>query len=210
MDNTEKLIKIFDEKNNLLGSGHLLSVNNGMIKVKGDDLPILKSKMKIIIEIYNELSGILPHLCEVSVAARNQMNAIIIRKEPIIERRNSLKMRTDLSFYIDELFRNDEDITETVPNMKINMLNLSIGGMLISANYDLKIHDIITFDFQYDNNHIIQLNAKVIRIDKIHDNITKEFSAFNYGCIFKKMASYDEAVITKYLFDRQLQLYKNR
>ena len=210
MDNTEKLIKIFDEKNNLLGSGHLLSVNNGMIKVKGDDLPILKSKMKIIIEIYNELSGILPHLCEVSVAARNQMNAIIIRKEPIIERRNSLKMRTDLSFYIDELFRNDEDITETVPNMKINMLNLSIGGMLISANYDLMINDIITFDFQYDNNQIIRIKAKIIRIDKLLDNTTKAFSAFNYGCKFEKMASYDEAVIMKYLYDRQLQLYKRR
>lgn len=210
MDNAEKIIKIFDEKNNLLGCGYLLSINSGMIKVKGDNLPLLKTRTKIIIEIYNELTGISPHLCEVSVAARNQLNAIIIKKEQLIERRNSLKIRTDLSFYINSLHRNDEDITENVPNMKINMLNLSIGGMLISANYDLMINDNITFDFQYDNNQIIQLNAKVIRIDKIHDNLTKEFSAFNYGCTFKKMASYDEAVITKYLFDRQLQLYKNR
>lgn len=210
MENKEKLAKIYDEDNNYLGSGSLLSINNGLIKVKGNDLPILKGKTTIKIELYDELRGILPHLCEVSVAARNQLNATIINREPVVERRRSLKMRTDLSFYVNNLYRDDEDITESTPNMKINLLNLSIGGMLISTNYDLMVNDMIIFDFQYESSQIVQLKAKVIRIDKIYDNITKEFSTFNYGCQFEKLASYDEAVITKYLFDRQLQLYKNR
>lgn len=210
MENTEKLIKIYDKKNNLIGCGHLLSMNNNMIKVKGDDLPVLDSKTNVIIEIFTDFNGISPYFCEVSLATVNQLNALIIRKEQLIERRSSLKIRTDLSFYIESLYRNDEDITNDFPNMKINLLNLSIGGMLISSNYDLNVNDVVKFYFQYDNYQIILLKAKVIRIDKIIDHITKEISAVNYGCTFDKLPSYNEAVITKYLYDRQLKLYKDR
>ncbi|MDD2496447.1 MAG: PilZ domain-containing protein, partial [Tissierellia bacterium] len=134
----------------------------------------------------------------------------IKRSGSIIERRKSLKVRTDLSFYIDSLWRNDKDITKDVPNMKINMLNLSIGGMLISSNYNLKISDIITFNFQYEKPQVVLLKAKIIRIDKIYDEITRNLSILNYGCSFDKLSSFDEAVITKYLYDRQLQLYRNK
>jgi c-di-GMP-binding flagellar brake protein YcgR len=181
-----------------------------MIKVKGDDLPVLDSKTNVIIEILTDFNGISPYFCEVSLATVNQLNALIIRKEQLIERRRSLKVRTDISFYIESLYRNDEDITKDFPNMKINLLNLSIGGMLISSNYDLKLNDVVKFYFQYENYQIILLKAKVIRIDKIIDHITKEISAVNYGCTFDKLPSYNEAVITKYLYDRQLKLYKDR
>lgn len=210
MENTEKLIKIYDKENNLIGCGHLLSMNSNLIKVKGDDLPVLDSKTNVIIEIFTDFNGISPYFCEVSLATVNQLNAMIIRKEQLIERRRSLKIRTDLSFYIESLYRNDEDITNDFPNMKINLLNLSIGGMLISSNYDLNVNDVVKFYFQYDNYQIILLKAKVIRIDKIIDHITKEISAVNYGCTFDKLPSYNEAVITKYLYDRQLKLYKDR
>lgn len=210
MESPEKFIKIYDTDNELIGSGHLLSMSSSMIKIKGDDLPILQSKTNITVAIFSEFSGISPYYCEVSLASRNQLNALIIRKEPMIERRKSLKVRTDLSFYIESLIRNDEDITKDVPNMKINMLNLSIGGMLISSNYELMMNDVIRFSFQYANYQIILLEAKIIRIDKILDKDNSQLFSLNYGCVFSKMPNYDESVITKYLYDRQLQLYKNR
>lgn len=210
MENTDKLVKIYGEDKKLLCSGHLLSISNGIIMVKGYDLPIIESKTNVIIEIYNDFSGISPYICKVNLSSTNQLNAFIVRTDPNIERRNALKIRTDLSFYVDTLYRNDEDITKDVPKVKINMINLSIGGMLLSSNYNLMIDDIITFKFQYDNYQIILLKAKVIRIDKIFNKVTKELSALNYGCVFEKMSSYNEAVITKYLFDRQLQLYRDR
>ncbi|MDD4781450.1 MAG: PilZ domain-containing protein [Tissierellia bacterium] len=210
MNNTDKTVKIYDSDKNLIGKGHLLDINNNTIKVKGHNLPILNSKKEIIIEIYHEFSGINAYYCDVSVAASNQLNANIKRSGSIIERRKSLKVRTDLSFYIDSLWRNDKDITKDVPNMKINMLNLSIGGMLISSNYNLKISDIITFNFQYEKPQVVLLKAKIIRIDKIYDEITRNLSILNYGCSFDKLSSFDEAVITKYLYDRQLQLYRNK
>ncbi|WMJ78624.1 MULTISPECIES: PilZ domain-containing protein [unclassified Sedimentibacter] len=210
MKSTEKQVKIYDKNKKLIGVGMLLSIGSSVIKVKGNDLPILKSGSEINIEIYNEFSGIKPYYCKVSLASINQLNAMILRNDPIIERRNSLKVRTDLSLYIDYLYRNDEDVTENVPNLEITILNLSIGGMMISSNYDLLINDIIVFKFQYEKYQVIELKAKVIRIDKIYDSYTKELSAKNYGCMFKKLNSYNESVITKYLYDRQLQLYKNR
>ena len=210
METTEKTVKIYDANKKLLGIGLLLSLNKGIIKVKGYDLPVINSTTEIYIEVYNEFSGIIPYFCSVSIASSNQLNANILRVEPTIERRNSLKVKTDLSFYIDSLERDEEDISKDFPNMKINILNLSIGGMLISSNYELKINDIITFKFQYLNFQIILLRAKVIRIDKIYDYKTKELTAFNYGCAFKNLRNNDENIITKYLFDRQLKLYKNR
>lgn len=210
MTNIDKIVKIYDMDKNYLGSGHLLNMNSSIIRVKGSNLPILKSNTDIFIELYNEFTGISQYYCKVSIASAHQLNAFIKKIEPTIERRQSLKVRTDLSFYIEELYRNNKNVIEDFPNMKINMLNLSVGGMLISSNYDLEINDIIAFNFRYENSQIVILKSKVIRIDKILDSLTKELSAVNYGCMFEKMPTYDEAVITKYLFNRQLQLYKNR
>lgn len=209
MTNKEKKVRIYDIDKNYLGKGHLLNLSSSIIKIKGRNLPILKSGTQIFIEVYDEFKGISTYCCKISIASYNQLNALIEEKEPVVERRQSLKVRTDLSFYVDALYRNDKDITDDFPNIKINMLNLSIGGILISCNYDLKINDIIIFNFKYENNQIL-LKAKVIRIDKITDSITNEFSNYNYGCKLEKMSLYDEAIITKYLYNRQLQLYKNK
>ncbi len=208
MENTDKYIKVYNENHELLCSGHLLSINNGIIMVKGNDLPTIDTKTKVIIEIYSVLSGISPYFCEINVSSPNQLNAKIIRTDPITERRNALKVRTDLCFMLDTLYRNDEDINKDIPKIIINILNLSVGGMLISSNYDLMIGDVITFKFIYEKYRII-LKAKIIRIDKKYDKITKELSGKNYGCSFERMSSFNESVITKYLFDRQLQLYRN-
>lgn len=204
------LAKIFDLDNNRLGKGHVLSLNLEVIKIKGVDLPILDSKTNIIIEIYNEFTGRVQYFCEVRVAALNQLNAKILRQNPVIERRQALKVRTDLSFYIESLYRNGENVTADFPNMKINVLNLSIGGMLISSNYKLFIDDIITFSFKFGKNLVILLKAKLIRIDKEYDNNTKQLSILNYGCVFEQMPPSYENIITKYLYKRHLQLYKNK
>ncbi len=208
MINTDKIVKIYDTDNNLIGKGHLLNLSSNIIRVKGDNLPFLDSKTKIVIEIYNELSGIHRYHCHVRLATNNQLNAQINKIDPVTERRRALKVRTDLSFYVDTLYRNDEDITKYYANMKINLLNLSIGGMLISSNYELYINDIITFNFKHEI--CILLKAKVIRIDKKYDDNTKQLSYCNYGCIFENMSNYCEDIITNYLYKRQLILYKDK
>ncbi|NLA12675.1 MAG: hypothetical protein GX867_00315, partial [Tissierellia bacterium] len=137
MIDTDKIVKIYDEDSKLIGKGQLLSLNEKIIKVKGTGLPILSRKTNVIIEIYSEFVGISRYCCQIDLASDNQLNAHIVKKKPDIERRNSLKVRTDLSYYVESLYRNDKDITKDFPNMKINLINLSIGGMLISSNYEL-------------------------------------------------------------------------
>ena len=78
--------------------------------------------------------------------------------------------------------------------------------MLISTNYELYINDVITFSFQYEK-LVVLIKAKVIRIEKTFDNLS---SSKNYGCAFEKMPSHCEDKITKYLYIRQLQLYKDK
>ena len=203
----EKTVKIYDEQNKFIGNGYLLSINS-VIKVKGPCLPKLKTGAIIIIEIYS-LSGIKQYSCTVELASARQLNGKIIKESPVFERRKSLKVPTDISFYIENLHRNGEDVTEHFPSIVINILNLSNGGMLFSSNYELHIGDIVVFNFKYEKN-LILLKAKIIRIDKIYDDNTKKPSIQNYGCFFEGMSPYDENIITKYLYFRQLQLYKNR
>ena len=209
MIDTYKIVKIYDEDNKLIGKGHLLSLNADIIKIKGTKLPILSLESKVIIEIYYEFSGIATYYCRTILASYNQLNAHIVKRDPVIERRNSLKIRTDLSYYVRSLCRNNADITSSYPRIKINMLNLSFGGMLISSNIELYINDVITFDFIFDDEPML-LKAKVIRIDKIYDNITKDLISYNYGCVFEDLPSYYEDLITKYLFKRQLSLYRDK
>jgi len=206
------LVRLFDLYKTNIGKGILLSLNSDTIIVKGNNLPILNSGLEIFVEIYDELVGISPYLCTVSVGTRNQLTAKIQRKDPVIERRNTLKIKTDLSFYVNSIHRNGEDITEEFPKVKINVLNLSIGGMLISSNIELLVGDIITYYFKYYKYKSIPLEAKIIRIDLLENDDIHEHGGndINYGCYFLSMSGNDESVILQYLFDRQLQLYRNK
>jgi len=210
MDERILLVKLFDLNNVEIGKGNLLSNSNNAIIIKGNKLPILSSGKNIYVNIYDERVGISPYLCKVSVASRSQLTAQVVRKDPIIERRTALKVRTDLSFYLSHIHRNDEEITEELPSIKINILNLSIGGMLISSNVNLLINDVIIFLFKYIKIKPILLQAKVIRIDELEDNDDENRITYNYGCRFLSLSSNDETVICQYLFDRQLQLYRNK
>jgi len=207
--NSDKSVKIFDMNKKFMGKGYVLSQSSDVIMVKGAELPVLKAGKEIIIEIYNDFSGISQYLCRVNIASVNQLNALIIGKNPDFERRNSLKVRVDLSFYIENIYRSDENVTEDFPNMKINLLNLSMGGMLISSNYRLFTNDVIEFYFHYENSLLILLKAKVVRIDKTNDDGANQLSAVNYGCKFLQIPDFYEDLITKYLYMRQLQIYRD-
>lgn len=205
------LVKLFDLNKVTIGKGILLSMSKNTIIVKGNNLPVLSSGLEIMVNIYDERIGISPYLCEVSVATKNQLTAQIIRRDPIIERRTTLKVRTDLSFYANKLYRDNEDVTDNIPIIKINILNLSIGGMLISSNFNFLVGDIFTFYFKYINYKPIHLEAKVIRIDETQDpDGIEDRVILSYGCIFSGITMTEESIILKYLFERQLQLYKNK
>lgn len=210
MGNMELSVKILDINKVNIGKGKLLSLTPSTIIIKGKNLPELSSGTNIYVHIYDERKGISPYYCFASVAVRNQITAQIIRIEPVIERRTALKVRTDLSFYLSKIYRNEEDITDEVPIIKINVLNLSVGGMLISSNFNFKLNDEITYNFDYYKNKPIHLRAKIIRKDEIEVEYDDEVFSLNYGCLFLNTTSKDEAILFQYLFDRQIQLHKNR
>ena len=210
MDSAGRLVKIYDAEHNFLGNGHLLSMGDDIIKVMGSSLPIIDAGTEIFLEIYNEFSGISPYFCEVRLASKNQLNAFILKAEQVFERRKSLKVRTDLSFYVSHLYRDGKELIKSVPNMKIHILNLSMGGMLISSNYNLIENDVLSFYFHYGKGLVIPLKATVIRIDSMHDTGTKELSFANYGCKFEELHPIYEEVVIRYLYERQHQLYKGK
>lgn len=209
MDERTLIIEILDMNKVSLGRGKLLSRNSSTIIIKGSKLPELDSGTDILVNIYDELKGILPFLCKVSVASNQQITANIVKGYPIVERRKALKVKTDLSFNIDNILRNNEEAVEDPSKIRINILNLSIGGMLISSNFNFKINDEFTFYFKYYKTESLHLSSKVIRIDEVADEDNPDNINSNYGCNFQYISNKEEAVICQYLFDRQLQLYKH-
>lgn len=206
MNNSDLIVNIFDLNKNNIGKGRLLSITLNKIIVNGTNLPVLNSGTHIYINIYDEKTIITPYYCVISVASNNQINAQIIRKEQVIERRSSFRMQTDLFFYTDKIYRKNEDITCDIPDAKINILNISVGGMLISSSYQFNINDEITFYFNYFENKPIYLNAKIIRKEEIEYKDNEDKILINYGCVFFNITNYDISIILKYIFERQLQL----
>lgn len=201
-------VKIYDMKKNFIGRGILTDMRGANLRIYADELSSPVFGRKIYVEMYDELKGICQYLCRVYSISENQLGASIIKREIIHERRKSLKVRTDLSFYIKSLLRNNEIIADKTHNIKINIYNLSIGGMLISSGTELMVNDILEFNFAPPGYETVPLIAEIIRIDKAANPLTGNIKSVRYGCSFKKISLHDETAITKYLYDRQLQLHK--
>lgn len=203
--NNVLLVKIFDSDKNYLGKGTLAKLTLSNIIVKGNNLPCIPSKSTIFLNIYNELKGISVYECTVGIAADMQLSATIVKQLQTIERRRTLKIRTNYTTTLRLIIRENKMI-ETKNPLQIKILNLSIGGMLFTSDTEFFIGDTIVFTFDYYKDTPIVIDAKIIRIDPPQDKMSYNC----YGCKFNDVTRSDEKVIFKYLYERQLQLYKKK
>ncbi len=199
------LVKIFDENKNYLGKGVLDKISGNVIVIKGNYLPTIPSKTTIFINVYNELTGISVYECAVNIAADMQLTAKIIKQHNTVERRRALKIRTDFNVEL-RLIMRENKIVQTVNPVNIKIQNLSIGGLLFTSSTEFFIGDTIVFTFDYYKETPVILDARIIRIDPAKD----EYSYNSYGCIFNELTRNDENIICKYLYERQLQVYKKK
>ena len=197
------LVKIYDEEKNYLGKGVLNKISGNTIIVKGQHLPTIPSKTTIFINVFNELTGISVYECTVGIAADMQLSAYVVKQHKTIERRRALKIRTDYDVELRLIMRENKIIQTTEP-VKIKILNLSIGGMLFTSNREFTIGDIVVFTFDHYKDNPIILDARIVRIDSPSEESVNN----NYGCVFNELSRNDENIICKYLYERQLQVYK--
>lgn len=197
------LVRIFDEEKKYLGKGYLDRISGNIIIVKGNYLPTIPSKSTIFLNVYNELVGIDVYECIVSLAADMQLSAKIVKHHATIERRSSLKVRTDYKTELKLVIRENKIVQSEQP-IKIKILNLSVGGMLFTSQTEFFMSDTIIFNFDYYKNDVIPIEAKIIRIDYPID----ELSYSNYGCVFKDLSENDESILYQYLYERQIQVHK--
>lgn len=203
MKNKTLLAKIYDIDKKFLGKGSVDRISPNFIRIKGHHLPSLKSHTDIYINIFDELRGISVYRCEVSLAADMQLSARIIRKEKQIERRKSLKIRTNIKTNAQMVLRNSRAVESDFP-IELTILNLSIGGMLFTSKTTFYKDDTVLFVFDYMKKHPFTIEAQVIRIDKA----INEYEYDNYGCQFKGLNPFEEKIVMKYLYEQQLRTHK--
>lgn len=203
-------VKLLDLENNVIGKGTLLSDDGEGIKIAGKNLPELESGTKVLLEVYDDMVGVMPYKCTISIASYKEVNLIIDETLEPIERRTALKVKTDLTYNANKIFRNDENILDEVGKVRIYIHNLSQGGMLMSANFDFQVGDKLNFYFVHTNSKPILLEAKIIRADKQVDEDNDDLIHSFYGCQFINITSEQQSIIMKYLFERQIQLYREQ
>ena len=195
-------ISFLDNYGNIMHRGTLLSRNNNLLLVKGTNLPILPKGKQIKLTLQHPRQGVKHIEGQVEIATDIQINISIKTETPFIERRMSLKVPTDIRFSINNMRHRDEEIVFEKP-MNISVLNLSLGGMLISPDrdYDFTLGDSGYFTFDPYPQCSLSIEFEIVRVDNIGDFIV-------YGCRFFEMLPIEEDVLCKYIYDRQLEIHK--
>lgn len=197
------LVKIYDINKHFLAKGSIERITPVNMRIKGNNLPLIKSKTEIYVNVFDQIRGISIYRCIVKLAAEMQLSVDIIEKEKQLERRNSLKIRTSIHTNALITIRDSRAIENEKP-VEFEILNLSIGGMLFTSKVEFMKNDIILFIFDYMKTHPFTIEAVVVRIDKA----VNPYDYDNYGCKFKDLGPFEEKIVTKYLYEKQLQNHK--
>lgn len=195
-------VSFLDNYGNIMHRGTLLSRNNNLLLIKGTDLPILPKGKQVRLTLQHPMQGVKHIDGQVEIATDIQINVLIKNETAFVERRMSLKVPTDIRFSISNMKHRDEEIEFDKP-MNISVLNLSLGGMLISPDrdYEFSLGDSGYFEFNPYPQYLLSIEFEIVRVDNIGD-----FSV--YGCRFFGMMPGEEDILCKYIYDRQLEMRK--
>lgn len=205
MNDKHLLAKVFDVNEIYLGCGTLSSLDDNILTIKGENLPLIPINQTVLIYIYDEFLGVKIHECKINIASEKQINATVIKQFPFIDRRLSLKVRTDIVALLSTVIRENSKIVCHRNKFHIHINNLSIKGMRIDTDHEFKIDDILTTSFGINNTYLFSIQSRIVRCDG-RDNYNK----LNYGCVFYPLPLETENIICRYLFERQLALFKEK
>jgi PilZ domain. len=158
------LVKIHDVNNNYLGKGYLEKIEDKTMYIKGANLPKLAIGTNITINVFNELEGVTIYECKVQLGAQMQLTANILKENPTVERRASLKVKTDITLIPSFIRRGDQLLTPS-STVKIKVINLSVGGLGFTSTTEFLVGDVLTIVFNYYRDLPVTLTAKIIRQD---------------------------------------------
>lgn len=198
---------IYRTDKNFIFPKDLNSTNDSsqLIIVKGKNLPELDANTLIYIIAYLVNGDRVKYLTKVKISTDKQLNAFITDDNSQImqERRRFFKIKTNENGFIILIVRDGEALKNN-ESIKINILDINIGGIFISSNFEFQIGD--NFKFRTDlYDERLEAEAEVLRIQKTSDG-----TVLGYGCKFSSSNSSQEELITRYIYKLQLEERRRR
>ncbi|NLY76976.1 MAG: hypothetical protein GX080_02670 [Tissierellia bacterium] len=136
-----------------------------------------------------------------NVEHENVYKIEIRRISEIVKHQMRNYFRLDVTLPIIKYFTITEDENQRTLKENCRSKDLSGGGMRLYSNYEHNVGDIVSCEFKVDE-HILELKAKVVRVEKID---TFEFN-FGLGLEFIDIGERDRDKIIQYLFSVQREL----
>lgn len=169
---------------------------NKIVYIKNDTvLKVIVAKEGAIFEfkakIVNKLFGAIPLLRLVRVSEINK-----------IQRRNYFRLKVVEPIHVKQVISLKEKLYDE--QFSANMVDISGGGLAITANKELNINDLIEVTMNLNSN-LINILGRVVR-KEIKEEV--KVNKFAYGVTFEKITELERNIIMRFIFEEQRKLAK--
>ncbi len=208
MINKEKVMKvdIYNKDGKRLISTKSIFFPKDFFKIRGQELVVIKTKdlpelnkKEPIVAVFEYINGNRYRFeTTVDISTDMQLNFHVGEGELLEERRNSFKLNVEFDGVCRFYERPDESETPVFFDepLPLHFLNINLGGVLFSADFDFKPGDHVNLYFM---NGDLDLIGEILRAQY---NADKEL--VGYGCRFLNTSQSQEETIAKYILDCQI------
>lgn len=206
MVNKDKIVRaeIFDMSGRLIVSTKTLEFPKDFFSLRGLDFVVFKSNEimevpkgeKVEAVFYYRNGTRVKYTTKIDLATDFQVNVHLGSEYVVLEeRRRYYKTEANIPGYIKVVFHGDEVICPDPP-VKVNIVNINLGGVFIASPYELSNEDRILLSFL---DGAVEVTAEILRVQcDDGGNIA------GYGCQFEKLAQSEEEALSRFIFDCQL------
>ena len=207
MLNKEKIVKaeIFDTKGNVVISTDTLEFPKDFFSFSSKEFVVLKGNCKIPANKGDKVEAIfyyrngnrVKYETVIDLATDFQVNIHLGKDYTLLEeRRGSFKTCTNIAGKILMYTRNQET-EEFSPELNANILNINIGGIFMSADFDFEPGDKFLLSFLDGK---VKPMTQILRRQPVGDT-----GKIGFGCKFEALTPSEEETVSRFIFDCQLQ-----
>ena len=207
MLNKEKIVKaeIFDANGNVVISTDIFEFPKDFFSFSAKEFVVLKGDCKIPANKGDKVEAIfyyrngnrIKYETTLDLATDFQVNIHLGKDYTLLEeRRRFFKTCTNITGKV-LMYTRDEETSEFNPELNVNILNINIGGIFMSADFEFKPGDKFLLSFLDGK---VKPMAQVLRLQPVGDT-----EKVGFGCKFETLTASEEETVSRFIFDCQLQ-----
>lgn len=190
-------------KNDLITLGVLSRIGNSYIDigVTRNELPLIPYNLPVKVEVYNTKLGFRVVSGQVYLSTKNLTRIVELIEVTDDEKREYFRISCrDMAVLYNFQDKNydDENGKPDINGMKVQLVDISLGGILFRGKDIFKVGDMFNIVFP-------TMGSSVLFACKVKRREVREKGEFGYGCEFQNMATQQEDMLYRYILRLQNQ-----